>query len=137
MSQAPTTLRAEAVRSPEPAPIRAVEPARGRAVALPLPPDVVEPARSREVPPPPPPDSDAADRYSLLLVPAHNSRAAAERLRHYVDRRGHYAVVEAVGPPGGRQYRVRILGLPDLDAALETGSELRGEHLTPTIVPPG
>ena len=84
---------------------------------------------------PPPSDLDATDTYSLVLVPVHNSRAAAERLRHYVDRRGHYAVVETTGN-APEHYRVRILNLPDLDAALETGARLRAENLEPVIVPP-
>ncbi len=125
LAHSASTLKAEkadTLRSPEP-------PVRGAGVFV---------LGRRGVPTAaPPPDLDGAETYSVLLVPAHNSRPAAERLRHYVDRRGHYAVVEAVGPPRERVYRVRILGLPDLDAALETGAELRAEHLQPTIIPPG
>jgi D-alanyl-D-alanine carboxypeptidase (penicillin-binding protein 5/6) len=84
-----------------------------------------------------PPAPIATDAYSVVLVPSLNSLEGAERLRHYLDRRGHHAVVEVTGPPEGRSYRVRIPGLPDLDAALEKGAELRDEQLVPTIVPPG
>lgn len=77
------------------------------------------------------------NQYSLFLTPAQNSRDAAERLRHFVDRRGLYAVVEAAGPPHERRYHVRVLGLPTRQAALRAHTRLRAEHLQPTIVPPG
>jgi D-alanyl-D-alanine carboxypeptidase len=75
--------------------------------------------------------------YTIVLTPSHNSRAAAERLRHFVDRRGHRAIIESVGPARGRQYRVRVRGLPTRGAALRAAAALRAQHLRPTLVPPG
>jgi len=75
--------------------------------------------------------------YSLVLMPADNSRAAAERLRHFVGRRGHRAVVETTGAADSRFYRVRVVGLPSREEALRAGDLLRAEHLSPAIVPPG
>ncbi len=87
--------------------------------------------------PPQPADSDDTPGYSLVLMPADNTRAAAERLRHFVGRRGHHAIVETTGSAESRTYRVRVVGLPSRAAALQAGDELRAEHLQPAIVPPG
>jgi D-alanyl-D-alanine carboxypeptidase (penicillin-binding protein 5/6) len=73
--------------------------------------------------------------YSLLLMPTVNNRDAAERLRLYVDRRGHVAVVEVVGRP--RHYQVRILGLTSETDAVRAQAALQRENLHPTLVPPG
>jgi D-alanyl-D-alanine carboxypeptidase len=81
--------------------------------------------------------ADDGEGYSLVLMPADNSRAAAERLRHFVGRRGHRAVVETTGSVESRLYRVRIVALPSREAALRAGDRLRAEHLNPAIVPPG
>lgn len=81
--------------------------------------------------------SDDEAGYSLVLMPADNSRAAAERLRHFVGRRGHHAIVETTGSADSRFYRVRVVGLPSREAALRAGDQLRAEHLSPAIVPPG
>jgi D-alanyl-D-alanine carboxypeptidase len=80
---------------------------------------------------------DQIDQYSLVLTPAHNSRAAAERLRHFVSSRGHSAVIEAVGQLSTRRYLVRVVGLSTLEAARRAEAQLQAEHLRPTIVPPG
>jgi D-alanyl-D-alanine carboxypeptidase len=77
-----------------------------------------------------------AREYSVVLAPSP-SRDAAERLRHFVGRRGHRAIVEAIGPPGARRYHVRVIGLPDRAAAERTATRLRTENLRPTVVPPG
>jgi D-alanyl-D-alanine carboxypeptidase len=77
------------------------------------------------------------DEYSLVIRPIHNSRGAAERLRHFVSSRGHRAVIEAVGPESTRRYLVRVVGLRTLDAALRAGVQLQAENLRPRIVPPG
>jgi D-alanyl-D-alanine carboxypeptidase len=79
----------------------------------------------------------ASEEYSLVLTPSHNSRDAAERLRHFIDRRGHQAVVETSGKLPDRQYHVRVVGLPTRDAALRAQSRLEGENLRPTLIPPG
>ena len=73
--------------------------------------------------------------YSLILVPGYNTPGAAERLRHFISRRGHSAVIETIGLDRSRQYRVRVVGLRTLDAALRARAELRAEHLYPTIEP--
>ena len=76
------------------------------------------------------------DEYSLILTPAHNSRAAAERLRHFVNSRGHSAVIDTVGPLNTPRYLVRVVGLRTLEAARRTEAQLQAEHLRPTIEPP-
>jgi D-alanyl-D-alanine carboxypeptidase len=81
---------------------------------------------------------DGADHgYSLVVSPLSNSREAAERLRHYVSRRGHEAVVEVLGRAPRERYKVRIVGLRGRAAALRVRAALEREHLRPTIVPPG
>jgi len=84
---------------------------------------------------PPPGGSVVPSDYSLLLMPTVNNRDAAERLRHYVDRRGHAAVVEAVGRP--RHYQVRVVGLTTETDAVRARAALERENLQPTLVPPG
>jgi D-alanyl-D-alanine carboxypeptidase len=79
---------------------------------------------------------DQLDQYSLILTPAHNSRAAAERLRHFVNSRGHSAVIEAIGQLSTCRYLVRVVGLGTLEAARRAEAQLQAEHLRPTIVPP-
>jgi D-alanyl-D-alanine carboxypeptidase len=77
------------------------------------------------------------EEYSLILTPMHNSRGAAERLQHFINNRGHSAVVEGVGRPSTRRYLVRVVGFHTLEAARRVGEQLEAEHLRPTIVPPG
>jgi hypothetical protein len=76
-------------------------------------------------------------RYSLVLSPTSNTREAAERLRHYVGRRGHEAVVEVIGRAPREQFKVRIVGLRTRATAQRIRAALEREHLQPTIVPPG
>lgn len=78
-----------------------------------------------------------AGRYSLVLSPTSNTREAAERLRHYVGRRGHEAVVEVVGRAPRQAYKVRIVGVRTRATAQRIRAALEREHLQPTIVPPG
>ena len=73
---------------------------------------------------------------SATLSPTSNTREAAERLRHYVSRRGHEAMVEVAGHPPRQQYKVRIVGLPTRATAMRIRAALEREHLQPTVVPP-
>jgi D-alanyl-D-alanine carboxypeptidase len=127
------TLKGETV----PAPVQAGYPTlEDAAMPAPAQAEYTTAARLTEAPPPPA-DSDDAPGYSLVLMPADNTRDAAERLRHFVGRRGHHAIVETTGSAESRTYRVRVVGLPSRAAALQAGDELRAEHLQPAIVPPG
>jgi len=90
-----------------------------------------------DVQPPVAEQQSQLDEYSLVIRPVHNSRGAAERLRHFVSSRGHRAVIEAIGPESTRLYLVRVVGLRTLDAALRAGAQLQAENLRPMIVPPG
>jgi D-alanyl-D-alanine carboxypeptidase (penicillin-binding protein 5/6) len=85
---------------------------------------------------PPRTEPDANGRYSLVLSPASNTREAAERLRHYVSRRGHEAMVEVVGQAPRQRYKVRIVGLRTRASAMRIRAALEREHLQPTVVPP-
>jgi D-alanyl-D-alanine carboxypeptidase (penicillin-binding protein 5/6) len=106
------------------------------------PPPQIFSLRTPQAPPTPPAPHapseppDANGRYSLVLSPASNTQEAAERLRHYVSRRGHEAMVEVVGHAPRQQYKIRIVGLRTRASAMRIRAALEREHLQPTVVPP-
>jgi len=66
----------------------------------------------------------ASGNFAVQLA-TMRSASKAEQLRQAASRKGYAAVVEAVGPPQKRQYRVRVEGFASRQAAERAASALR------------